>query len=174
MKVLCSMLAMLLLFFSCKHSPSPYTSTTPPDSAAFAYPVKNAGYWITDTSHANIIIALKALKAFEKDDTAEMRKYYTDTLMAEFDGCTFIGARSQYLKRAKTMRDSLKDLSIKLYDYQSVSSKDRKEAWVTTWTLRAFTNSKGQRDSLEYVQDMQFRDRKIVKIDEYVRHIKAH
>ena len=174
MKALCSILAILLLFFSCKHAPSSYRGVTLQDSAAFAYPVKNAGYWITDTSHANIIIALKALKAFEKNDTAEMSKYFTDTLMAEFDGCTFLGPRSQYLKRAKTIRDSLEDLSIKLYDWQSVSSKDRKEAWVTTWTLRSYTNSKGHRDSLEYVQDMQFKDGKIVKTGEYVRHIKNH
>lgn len=172
MKVFCSMLAMLFLFFSCKHSSSAYTGVTRSDSAAFAYPVKNAGYWITDTSHTNIIIALKALKAFEKGDTAEMRKYFTDTLMAEFDGCTFLGPRSQYLTRAKMMRDSLKDLSIKLYDWQSVSSDDRKQAWVTTWALRSFTNSKGLRDSLEYVQDMQFKDGKIVKTGEYVRHLK--
>ncbi|MDO3625070.1 hypothetical protein [Mucilaginibacter sp. BT774] len=64
MKVLGSVLAIPLLFFSCKHSSSTYTGATPPDSAAFAYPVKNAGYWITDTSHTNIIITLKALKAF--------------------------------------------------------------------------------------------------------------
>jgi hypothetical protein len=173
MKVFCPMLAMVLLFFSCKHRPN-YAGTTLADSAAFAYPVKNARYWITDTGHTNIIVALKALKAFEKDDTAEMSKYFTDTLMAEFDGCTFLGPRSQYLKRAKTTRDSLKDLSVKLYDWQSVSGKDRKEAWVTTWTLRSFTNSKGQRDSLEYVQDMQFKNGKIVKTDEYVRHLKNH
>ncbi|HTK20424.1 MAG TPA: nuclear transport factor 2 family protein [Mucilaginibacter sp.] len=174
MKIFCSMLAMLLLFFSCKHSSSADTGTTRSDSAAFAYPVKNADYWITDTSHANIVIALKALKAFEKGDTAEMSKYYADTLMAEFDGCDFLGLRSQYLKRAKMIRDSLKDLSIKLYDYQSVSNKENNEAWVTTWTLRSFTNYKGQRDSLEYVQDMQFKDGKIVKTGEYVRHLKNH
>src|SRR5437868_5168571 len=110
MKVFCFMLAIAWLFFSCKHQPS-YAGTNLADSAAFAYPVKNAGYWITDTSLANIVIALKALKAFEKDDTAEMNKYYTDTLMAEFDGYNFLGPRGQYLKRAKMMRDSLKDLS---------------------------------------------------------------
>ena len=138
MKILCSMLAVLLLFFSCKHSSSAYTGVTRSDSAALAYPVKNAGYWITDTSHTNIIIALKALKAFEKGDTTEMSKYFKDTLMAEFDGCTFMGLRSQYLTRAKMMRDSFKDLSVKLYDWQSVSSEDRKQAWVTIWTLRSF------------------------------------
>jgi hypothetical protein len=174
MKVLCSMLAMLLLFFSCRHRSSSYTSVPLSDSSAFAYPVKNAGYWITDTSHANIIIALKALKAFEKNDTAEMSKFFTDTLMAEFDGCTFIGARSQYLAKTKTIRDSLKNLSVKLYDWQSVSSRNRKEAWVTIWTLRSFDNSTGQRDSLEYVQDMQFKDGRIVKTGEYLRHIKNH
>lgn len=172
MKILCSMLAVLLLFFSCKHSSSAYTGVTRSDSAALAYPVKNTGYWITDTSHTNIIIALKALKAFEKGDTTEMSKYFKDTLMAEFDGCTFMGLRSQYLTRAKMMRDSFKDLSVKLYDWQSVSSEDRKQAWVTIWTLRSFTTSKGQRDSLEYVQDMQFKDGKIVKTGEYVRHLK--
>jgi len=101
-----------------------------------------------------------------------MSKYFKDTLMAEFDGCTFMGLRSQYLTRAKMMRDSFKDLSVKLYDWQSVSSEDRKQAWVTIWTLRSFTTSKGQRDSLEYVQDMQFKDGKIVKTGEYVRHLK--
>ena len=174
MKITCLALAMLLLFFSCKHQSPSHTGAAIQDSAAFAYPVKNAGYWITDTSHANIIIALKALKAFEKDDTAEMRKYYTDSLMAEFDGCTFLGPRSQYLTRVKMLRDSLKNLSIKLYDYQSVSSKDRKEAWVTIWTLRSFANSQGKLDSLEYVQDMQFKNGKIVKTGEYVRHLKNH
>jgi len=172
MKILCSVLAMLLLFFSCKYSSSADTGVTRSDSTAFAYPVKSAGYWITDTGNTNIIIALKALKAFEKGDTAEMGKYFTDTLMAEFDGCTFLGPRSQYLKRAKTMWDSLKNLSIKLYDYQSVSNKENNEAWVTTWTLRSFTNGKGRHDSLEYVQDVQFKRGKIVKTGEYVRHLK--
>jgi len=174
MKILCSMLAVLVAFYSCKPRSSHNTSVTLSNSAAFAYPVKNTGYWITDTSHTNIIIALKALKAFEKGDTTEMSKYFTDTLMAECDGYTFLGPRNQYLTKVKMIRDSLKDLSIKLYDWQSVSSKDKKEAWVTTWTLRSFTNSKGQRDSLEYVQDMQFKDGKIVKTGEYLRHIKNH
>jgi hypothetical protein len=166
------MLVMLLSIFSCKHKPSYNYNTALSDSAAFAYPVKNAGYWITDTSHTNIIVALKALKAFEKNDTAELGKYFSDTLMAEFDGCTFLGPRKQYLARVKVMRDSAKDLTIKLYDWQSVTSKDRQEAWVTTWTLRSFANRKGERDSLEYVQDMQFKNGKIIKIDEYVRRMK--
>ncbi|HTD41827.1 MAG TPA: hypothetical protein VK671_14460, partial [Mucilaginibacter sp.] len=78
----------------------------------------------------------------------------------------------QYLTTIKAKRDSLKGLFIKLYDWQSVTSEDRKEAWVTTWALRSFANSKGERDSLEYVQDMQFKNGKIIKIDEYVRHTK--
>ena len=165
-------LAMLLLFFSCNRQSSYDVNPPLPDSASFAYPVKNAGYWLTDTSHTNIIIALKALKAFEKNDTGEMEKYFADTLMAEFDGCTFLGSRKQYLTAIKANRDSLKGLSIKLYDWQSVTSKDRKEAWVTTWALRSFVNNKGGRDSLEYVQDAQFKNGRIIKIDEYVRHLK--
>lgn len=60
------------------------------------------------------------------------------------------------------------------YAGTTLPDSDGNEAWVTTWTLRSFTNAKGQRDSLEYVQDMQFKDGKIVKTGEYVRHVKAH
>jgi hypothetical protein len=172
MKIPCLLLAVPLLILSCNRKPSDSINTPNPDLAAFAYPVKNPDHWVTDTTHANIIVALKVLKAFEKNDTAEMGKYFTDTLMAGFDGGTFKGPRKQYLSSIKTIRDSLKKVSIKLHDWQAVTSKDKSEAWVTTWILQVSTNWKGRTDSLEYIHDMQFNNGKIVKIDEYARHLK--
>ncbi|MGZ3751121.1 MAG: hypothetical protein ACXVAU_07590 [Mucilaginibacter sp.] len=172
MKTPCLLLVVSLLIFSCNHKPSDKANTSKSDLTAFAYPVKNPDHWMTDTGHTNIIAALKVLKAFEKNDTAEMAKYFTDTLMACFDGGTFTGPRRQYLSTVKSVRDSLKKVTVKLYDWQSVTSKDKKEAWVTTWTLRVSTNLKGKTDSLEYINDMQFNNSKIIKIDEYVRHLK--
>lgn len=163
---------MPLLILSCNRKPTDSVKTTMHDSAAFAYPVKNIDHWVTDTSHANIIVALKVLKAFERNDTAEMRNYFTDTLMAGFDGGTFTGPRRQYLSSIKAIRDSFKKVFIKVYDWQAVTSRDKKEAWVTTWILQVTTNRKGKIDSLEYIHDMQFNNGKIVKIDEYARHLK--
>jgi hypothetical protein len=101
-----------------------------------------------------------------------MGRYFTDSVMANFDGGIFKGSRRQFVTTISAVRDSMAKVNIKVYDWEAVTSKDKKEAWVTTWLLRSSVNKKGHADSLEYVLDMQFKDNQIVKLDEYTRHLK--
>lgn len=162
----------LLLGAACRSNHPKDASASTVDAIIYPYPIKYPDRWVIDTSHVNTLIALKALKAFEKNDTAEMRNYFADTLMAGFDGNSFKGPRCKFLQLIKSERDGLKTISNQLYDCQAVTSKDKTEGWITTWLLQITTDQKDKTDSVEYVYDSQFRKGKIIMWNKYARRLK--
>ena len=161
-----------LITSACKCPRSKDASLSKSDTTIYAYPIKYPGRWVIDTGHVNTAVALKALKAFEKNDTAEMKAYFADTLIAGFDGSSFKGPRCQFLAMVKNERDGLKKVTNRLYDCQAVTSKDKTEGWITTWLLQVTTDMRDKTDSIEYVYDSQFKNGKIIMWNKYARHLK--
>lgn len=144
------------------------TSVTP----VYPYKIKHPDYWTMDTSHTNTVIALNAIKAYETMDTVLMKKCFADSLTFDYDGGEFKGTISQLIKMIETMSPNTKNIKIDMKDWESVISNDKKEEWVTLWYTQHWTDAKGKTDSVQYINDMQLKGGKIVKLDEFARHFK--
>ena len=67
------------------------------------------------------------------------------------------------------MRNDYKSITVKMNDWESVVSKDKKEEWVTIWYRQKWEDMKGQKDSADFVDDLQLKDSKIIRLSEYTR-----
>lgn len=134
----------------------------------YAYTIDHPDNWEIG-SQANTALALNALKLWEDSKMDECVKNFGDSTKVSFDAldkklgrdslkAMFIGARNNY-----------KNLSISMKDWESVISKDKKEAWVTVWYVQKFDDSKGGKDSVSIVNDMEIKNGKIVQLVEYTR-----
>jgi hypothetical protein len=70
---------------------------------------------------------------------------------------------------ANEMAKTMKNLKLKVTDWESVVGKTKKEEWVTVWYIQSWTDAKGKADSIQLVNDMQIKAGKIVQLDEYGR-----
>ena len=166
------LLLLLPLFIAAckpKATEAPAASTTTP---AYPYTIKHPDYWMIDTSHTNTMVALTALKSFETMDTATIKKCFTDSIDFKHDGGEFKGTVSQFAKMAADMAATMKNMKIDMKDWEAVVSTDKKEEWVTLWYTQKWTGAKGVTDSIELVNDMQFKNGKIIKLNEYIRNVK--
>lgn len=161
-----------LLITACKSKTSTDAAATNTDTASYAYTIPKPDNWLIDTNITNTKAALKALKAYEKGDTAELRKYFADSLTFNYDNGKFKGPIKDFLITCKNATDSGKTIVIKMTDWEPVVSKDKKEEWVTLWYTEARTDVRGKTDSVAEVNDILFKNSKITRIDEYERHLK--
>jgi len=168
MKKLHLLLFLPLLLAACKQKDQT-AATTKTDTVKYAYSIPKPDNWIIDTSNANTQVALNAVKAFENGDTAGLHKCIADSIAFNYDGGKYKGPVKGFLTLSKSYKDSTKVLSIKMYDWEPVVSKDGTEKWVTLWYKQSTTHLNGKTDSVGLVNDFLFKNGKIVRLDEYVR-----
>lgn len=171
MKRIYLLLAAPLLITACQPKPSSTASAPKADSVAYPYTIKHPDQWQMDTSKANTMASLKLLQAVVKGDTAGMRKYMADSVEVNYDGGKFKGPLQKLLVIIKKEIDSTKNNVVIMQDWEAVTSKaDPAQQWVTTWYKQKWTDLKGKADSADYIDDEQFKNGKMVKLDEYSRH----
>nr|WP_294789877.1 hypothetical protein [uncultured Mucilaginibacter sp.] len=163
--------AVALLFAACE-SKTPTAETTAAAAPVYPYKIKHPDNWLIDTSSANTMTALNALKSYETMDTVLMKKCFADSVTFNYDGGTFKSTGSNLIKMVKEGSADTKSVKIDVKDWEAVTGKDLKEEWVTVWYTQHMTDMKGKTDSTEYVNDFQFVNGKIVKLNEYLRHFK--
>jgi hypothetical protein len=168
MKKIHLLFAGALLLAACQPKPQTEASaaSATPD---YPYKIKAPDNWVIDTNHTNTMTALKTLKAFETTDTAELKKNIGDSIVFNYDGGVFKGPASKFVAMASGMSKSMSKLKLKVTDWESVTGKTKKEEWVTVWYVQSWVDPKGKADSIELVNDLQFKGGKIVQIDEYGR-----
>lgn len=117
--------------------------------------------------------AMKALKAFETNDIASAVSYFGDSVELRFDNY-FAKVSNDSLKKIFTnWRANSTSISIKMSDWESVISADKKDEWVTMWYKEVQTDKKGKTDSLGTVDDCKIVNGKIVVLDEKIQHYPA-
>lgn len=133
----------------------------------YPYTIDHPDYWEIG-SQQNTLNALSALKAWENKNMDESLKYFADSVRVQFDG---IDKRvsNDTLKAMLTPRSTLKDWPIKMQDWESVISKDKKEEYVTLWYREYAVNTNGDKDSMDVINDLKMKDGKIIGLDQYVR-----
>jgi len=121
----------------------------------------------------HVVTVLKSLKAYETNDVAGSMAAFADTVEVQFD-----------YYHAKLSKDSLKkvftedrakysSIVIKMSDWESVISSDKKEEWVTLWYKQITTDTKGKTDSLNCVDDAKIVNGKIALLDGKIQHFPA-
>lgn len=124
-----------------------------------------------DQQHA--VNALKALKAFETGDIAGCVTYFGDSVELRFDNYEDKLSNDSLKKSFTAQRAGFSGIVIKMGDWESVISADKKEEWVTMWYKQIETTKTGKTDSMAVVDDCKIMNGKIVVLDEKMRHLPA-
>ena len=172
MKKVLILCTLMYIGVSCSNPAGKETAKT--DSAGeakpvYAYTINKPDNWETGSSQ-NTAIVLSSLKAFENNKIDESLANFADT----------VSWRADYLD-AKLSKDSMKAMFIKswsemasmkidMHDFESVISKDKKDAYVTLWYVQTSTDKKGKTDSISVINDLKIVNGKITELDEAIRH----
>jgi hypothetical protein len=120
-------------------------------------------------SNQNTMTALSALKAYEKGNVDESLKYFGDSVRVQFDGLDTKLSNDSLKTMFTKSRADYKSMNVKMDDWISVISKDKKDEWVTLWYRQKWEDAKGKQDSADIINDIKFKDGKIIRLDEYTR-----
>lgn len=124
-----------------------------------------------DQKHA--VNVMKSLKAYENGDIDASLTAFADSVELRFDGYRDKLSKDSLKKMFTKSRGDLSALKVKMGDWESVISKDKKEEYVTLWYKEIQTDKKGKTDSLVIVDDLKIENGKIVELDQKVQHYPA-
>ncbi len=144
------------------------TMAAPAVAMNYPYTIDHPDNWEMGST-ANTMVALSALKAFENGNVAESMKYFGDSTHIQFDGLDKTMSNDSLKAMFTAWRSGIKSMEIKMDDWESVISKDKKDEWVTFWYREKWEDTKGKKDSADYINDLKIKDGKIVRLDEYTR-----
>ena len=163
------------------------TDTMPADSAAkataspapteeqlhFPYQLDHpyAEWQPGDPKHA--LTVMNSLKAYENGDIDACVEAFGDTVDLKFDRYYAKVSHDSLKKIFTQARSAISAKQIKMSDWESVISKDRKLEYVTLWYKEIDTDKKGKIDSVSVVDDLKIVNGKIVEIDEKIQHFPA-
>ena len=144
------------------------TTTTSATTMNYPYTIAHPDYWEMGST-ANTMTALNALKSFESGNVGDAMKYFGDSIHLQFDGLDKKMSKDSVTAMFTKMRNDYKSVTVKMNDWESVVSKDKKEEWVTIWYRQKWEDMKGKTDSADYINDLQLKDGKIIRLGEYTR-----
>jgi hypothetical protein len=145
-------------------------STTVPTPPMMNYPytIDHPDNWDMGST-ANTMVALSALKGYETGNIAECMKYFGDSVQLQFDAFDKKLPADSVQALFTKSRGAMKSMEVKMSDWESVISKDKKEEWVTLWYSQKWEDMKGKKDSANVIDDLKLKDGKIIRLDEYTR-----
>lgn len=144
------------------------TQASTPPKMNYPYTIDHPDNWEAGSTQ-NTFNALSALKAFENGNVDESVKYFGDSVRLQFDGMDQKVSKDTLRAMFTDSRKSSKSMSIKMYDWESVISKDKKDEYVTLWYREYWEDMKGKKDSADQVNDLKMKDGKIIGLDQYTR-----
>lgn len=144
------------------------SSASPAVALNYPYTIEHPDNWEMG-SNENTMAALNALKAFENGNIDESMKYFGDSVQVQFDGLDKTMSNDSLKTMFAAARNGMKSLKIEMQDWESVVSKDKTKEWVTFWYREKWEDTKGKTDSADFINDLQLKNGKIVRLDEYTR-----
>jgi len=162
-----------MIFISCKNGSNSTTADSKDSTASattsqkmdYPYTIDHPDNWEVG-SQQNTFNALSALKAWENRNMDESLKYFGDSVRVRFDGIDKKVSKDT-LRSMITPAPNMKYV-VKMEDWESVISKDKKDEYVTIW-YRQYDDADGKKDSVDVINDLKMKDGKIVGLDEYRR-----
>ncbi len=176
MKKLSLIFTAAIIFYSCNNESATTADATKDSVAAepaavkvnYPYTIDHPDYWEMGST-ANTMVALNALKAFENGNVDESMQYFGDSVHIQFDGLDKTLSADSLKAMFTATRSSMKSMEVKMQDWESVISKDKKQEWVTLWYTQKWEDMKGKKDSADIIDDLNMKGGKIVRLDEYTR-----
>lgn len=165
-----------VVFASCNNksasSPEAATDTSGTEAVAqkmdYPYTIDHPDNWEMGNNQ-NTMTALSALKAYENGNVDESMKYFGDSIHLQFDGLDKKMSNDSLKSMFAKGRSNYKSMEVKMDDWESVISKDKKDEWVTLWYRQKWEDTNGKKDSADIVNDLKMKDGKIIRLDEYTR-----
>ena len=134
----------------------------------YPYTIEHPDYWEMGST-SNTMTALTALKAYEDGNIEKCVKHFGDSVHLQFDGLdtevTNDSLKAIFIKQ----RAGIKNLQIKMDDWESVVSKDKNAEYVSLWYKEIWEDAKGKKDSLEQMDDIRMKNGKIIGVNEKSR-----
>ena len=151
------------------------TKSMAPSSAALVYPYTldepYKDWQPGDQQHA--VNAMKAVKAFETGDIDACVSYFADSVEIRFDYLQAKFSKDSLKKFFANERSNYSSVIIKMSDWESVISQDKKTEYVTMWYKQIMTDKKGKTDSLAVINDCKIVNGKIAELDEKIQHFQV-
>ena len=145
------------------------TATVPTaEKVSYPYTVDHPDYWNIGSSE-NTQVALTALKAYDDGDIDKSVDQFGDSVHLQFDAFDSTLSKDSLKTMFTRMRSNEKNINVKMGDWESVVSKDGKEEWVTLWYKQTWEDNSGKQDSAAIIDDLQLKNGKIIRLDEYTR-----
>jgi hypothetical protein len=134
----------------------------------YPYTIDHPDNWEIGSTD-NTMAALTALKAYENGNIAECVKYFGDSVRLQFDGLDTKVSNDSLKSMFTKSRAALKTMEVKMDDWESVISKDKNTEYVSLWYKELWEDTKGKKDSLVQMDDLQMKNGKIVSLDQKSR-----
>ncbi len=167
-KLLLLMLSFALIAVGLWSCTNKKEATTSASTENYPYTIEHPDNWEVGST-ANTMIALKSLKAWEEGKMDESLSYFGDSIRVQFDGLDKKMPNDSLKAMFTTSWNNYKTVNVKMYDFESVTSKDKSEEWVTLWYTQSWETKAGVKDSISTINDLQFKDGKIIRLSEHTR-----
>ncbi len=135
----------------------------------YAYTIAKPDNWDIGSSE-NTAILLNSLKAFENKNIEESASYFADTVAWKGDFMDARLSKDSLKAQFAGFWKGMKSMTIKMEDFESVISKDKKDEYVTIWYTQITTDMKDKVDSIAVINDAKISNNKIVSLTESIRH----
>lgn len=166
MRKMLTITLMLILALACKNADDKKEVTS---NVTYPYSLDKPDNWDIG-SKENSLLVMNALKAFEDNKIEDCLSYFADTVRWRADYLDQIMPKDSLRTAMTYLRNSMQALQVKMGDFESVISKDKKDEWVTLWYTEIITDKTGKTDSLATVNDIKIANGKIVELNESIRH----
>ena len=173
MKQLLLIPILCIAVFSCKNT----TNNQPAKSATTAkhnYPF-TPRYSINwqPGDEKNALIVLNCLKKYVAGDVKGAVENFADTVEFVGDQFHFWGKKDSLVTILSQVRGEMAAVTKDFDSWMTTYYPDKKDTWVTLWYVEKWTDKKGKKDSLYYVDDVMLKDGKIKVYDEKIRRYPA-
>ncbi|MDE3251845.1 MAG: nuclear transport factor 2 family protein [Bacteroidota bacterium] len=170
MRTTFSIALLLMAAVACNPKTEEKQTATATEKPAYAYSINKPDNWDIVSDPTNTSIAMNALKAFEDNKIDESASYFADTVHWRSDYMDMTVGKDSLKALFTDFRNGFTAFKVDMHDFESVISKDKKDAWVTLWYVEHFTDKTGKSDSMALINDLKIDKNKIVELNETVRH----
>jgi hypothetical protein len=170
MKKFITFICVIAIFASCKEKEEVIvqSATATEEKVEYAYTIEHPDNWVTG-SKQNTKVALQTLKDWENGKVEASAASFGDSVELRFNNFETKTTRDSIIKILAQERNNYKAVMIEMNDFESVKSKDGTEEYVSLWYKQKFQNAEGKWDSISLMDDLKFKDGKIISLDEKTR-----
>jgi hypothetical protein len=118
----------------------------------------------------NVKLVMNMIKSWETKNFTQCAGYFADTVNLNFDFSSDNLPQDSLVSFLEGSWENMASVQIIMQDWESVISKDKKSEWVTLWYKQINTDTKGNIDSLNLINDAKIENGKIAIFSEYVQH----